>query len=468
MFNSFWFILLLLPVSVFVFFRLAITNRVAALYWLILASLVFFSINHFQSGIVLVGSGGINYFLANIIVRTNGFKKKAWFILGIVFNVGLLLYIKYLGFLMGMVNDIFNTNSLWGRGVLTVGISFITFQQISYLIEVYWEKISSTDMSLRNYAIYLLFFPKLINGPITRFKEIIPQFSNGNFKINYENMVKGLYVFFIGLFKKVVIADTLAIFVNNGYSDPAHLSLLEGWVTSLAYTFQIYFDFSGYTDMAIGTALMFNIVLPFNFNSPYRSQNIREFWKRWHITLTRFLTDYIYVPMGGSHNGEIKTIRNTMITFLLSGVWHGVGWTFIVWGLLHGIAMVVHRLWSKLDIKIPKIISWFITFNFVNIAWIFFRAESFKDATGILEAMLGMHSLYKFEIYTGLGRYEIPLLVLIISVIIFIVLSDFNSNHYINSINTTTTRLLCFIVLIVISMFYLNYSTPKGFIYNDF
>jgi len=223
---------------------------------------------------------------------------------------------------------------------------------------------------------------------------MMPQFTNiKNKDVNYRNIGLGLYIFSIGLFKKVVIADTFSIWSTAGFDASTNLNMLEAWVTSLSYTFQLYFDFSGYTDMAVGAALFFNIVLPINFNSPYKAINIQDFWRRWHITLSRFLRDYIYIPLGGNQKGESRVYYNIMITFLLGGLWHGAGWTFIFWGFLHGISLLAHRIWGKIGFKISKSLSWFITFNFVNITWVFFRAKEWEDAMKVLTGMFGFNGI---------------------------------------------------------------------------
>jgi len=216
----------------------------------------------------------------------------------------------------------------------------------------------------------------------------MPQFDMLKNKVmSYRNIALGLFIFSMGLFKKVVIADTFAIWATQGFDVAQELNMLEAWVTSLSYTFQLYFDFSGYTDMAIGIALLFNIQIPKNFFSPYKAISIQDFWRRWHITLSRFLKDYIYIPLGGNRKGELRTYTNLFTTFLLGGIWHGAGWTFVLWGILHGFALVLHRAWQKLGLKMNIFLAWFITFNFINIAWVFFRATSFESAMKVLKGM---------------------------------------------------------------------------------
>jgi D-alanyl-lipoteichoic acid acyltransferase DltB (MBOAT superfamily) len=220
---------------------------------------------------------------------------------------------------------------------------------------------------------------------------MMPQFAlKRNLVKNYRNIASGIFIFSIGLFKKVVIADTFAVWATAGFDKADTLNFFEGWFTSLSYTFQIYFDFSGYTDMAIGIALLFNIKLPINFNSPYKATSIQDFWRRWHITLSRFLKDYIYIPFGGNRKGELKTYINLMTTFIIGGIWHGASWLFVLWGFLHGLALVIHRAWSKFGFKLWSWLAWFITFNFINISWIFFRAKSWEDAIKVLNGMFSL------------------------------------------------------------------------------
>lgn len=222
----------------------------------------------------------------------------------------------------------------------------------------------------------MTFFPYLLSGPIVRYSQLMPQFESvPGRSVDYRNLSLGLFLLSIGLFKKVCIADEFAQWATGAFDMPIRLNFLYAWAASLSYTFQIYFDFSGYTDMAIGAALMLNIRLPINFNSPYKALDIQDFWRRWHITLSSFLRDYIYIPLGGNRVREGHLLLNLMITFLIGGIWHGAGWTFVIWGFLHGLATVIHRLWKMTNIKLPKAIAWLLTFGFVNVAWVFFRAK---------------------------------------------------------------------------------------------
>ena len=316
-------------------------------------------------------------------------SKKKLLTIGIVSNIALLGYFKYSDFFISNINFIAGSDILLLNLALPLAISFFTFQQIAYLVDSY--KGETKEYDFLNYAVFVTFFPQLIAGPIVHHKEMMPQFANvKNMIVNYRNIILGLFIFSIGLFKKVIIADSFAVWATNGFDKAEYLTLIEAWATSLSYTFQLYFDFSGYTDMAIGIALLFNIKLPINFNSPYKATNIQDFWRRWHITLSRFLRDYIYIPLGGSRNGNFKTANNLMATFIVGGIWHGAGWTFIFWGFLHGSALVIHRLWSSYGFKLHAILGWIITFNFINISWVFFRAKEFEDAIKVIKGMFGL------------------------------------------------------------------------------
>ena len=320
------------------------------------------------------------------------FSKKSILIFGIVANLSLLGYFKYADFFIENFNLLSGTDFNLLHMILPLAISFFTFQQIAYLVDSYRQETKEYDFL--NYALFVTFFPQLIAGPIVHHSEMMPQFaSKWNAVKKYRNIALGLFIFSIGLFKKVVIADTFAVYSSAGFDTATTLNLFEAWATSLSYTFQLYFDFSGYTDMAIGIALLFNIKLPINFNSPYKARNIQDFWRRWHMTLSRFLRDYVYIPLGGNKKSSFRTYSNLMATFIIGGLWHGAGWTFIFWGFLHGVALVIHRLWSNLGFKMWTWLAWLITFNFVNIAWVFFRAKEWDDALRILGAMFSLDNV---------------------------------------------------------------------------
>ncbi len=394
LFNSYQFIFLFLPITFFVYFYLNSKRLiVASKSFLVFSSLFFYSYWNPIYLPIILSSMVFNYAVGTTFLKEiKNINKKVLLSIGILFNIGLLGYFKYMDFFIENFNFIFNSEIGLLNLTLPLAISFFTFQQIAYLVDSCRGETKEYDFL--NYSLFVTFFPQLIAGPIVHHKEMMPQFfKTKNLVKNYKNIALGMFIFSIGLFKKVVIADTFAIWVNAGFENIEALTLFEAWATSLSYTFQLYFDFSGYTDMAIGIALLFNIKLPINFNSPYKALNIQDFWRRWHITLSRFLKDYIYIPLGGNRNGDLQTYNNLMITFLIGGIWHGAGWTFLFWGFLHGFALVIHRIWQKLNFKMNIFLAWFITFNFINITWVFFRAKEFEDAINILKAMFGFSTI---------------------------------------------------------------------------
>lgn len=390
LFNSFEYLFLFLPTVFALYFLLhGLRYSTLAKLMLIGSSLFFYAWWKISYLSIILISVFFNFAIGNLITRPvlKSDRAKKWILFfGIAANLALLGYFKYRDFFFDNINTLFGGSFPLLHLALPLGISFFTFQQITYLVDSY--KGETKEYSFLNYTLFVTFFPQLIAGPIVHHKEMLPQFaSHWNWIKNHRNIATGLFIFSIGLFKKVMIADTFAVWANRGFDVAESLNMFEAWVTSLSYTFQLYFDFSGYTDMAIGAALLFNIRLPINFDSPYKARNIREFWRRWHMTLTRFLRDYLYIPLGGNRLGRYRTWLNILIVFFLAGIWHGAGWTFILWGVLHGFALVFHRIWSLFAIRMPLVVAWFLTFNFVNIAWIFFRAKDFDDAFKVLEGM---------------------------------------------------------------------------------
>ena len=396
-FNSYSFIFAFLPLVAIIYF---IINKYFAAKWarlfLIISSLSFMSLWNIYFACVLISSVFFNYaagsVLSNSAESSNSKHRKVIFLVAITANILFLVFFKYTNFFLGSINSLFSTHLNMLNIIVPLGISFYTFMQIAWITDIYRHGGFRYDFV--SYCLYVTFFPYVISGPIAYHKEIIPQLkSNKASKFNIDNLCRGLFIFAVGLFKKTAIADTLAIIANGGFGASAALSFTEAWLTSLSFTMQLYFDFSGYTDMAIGTALIFNIDIPANFNSPYKSLDIREFWHRWHITLSRFMSEYIYIPLGGNRSGEKRTLINLMLTFLIGGLWQGAAWTFVFWGFLHGSALVVHRLWMKTGYHLNKVFAWILTFNFVNIAWIFFRAKSWEDALNIIKGMAGLNGI---------------------------------------------------------------------------
>ena len=408
LFNSYEFIFAFLPITFFIYFYLNSKRlTIAAKGFLVFSSLFFYSWWDIVYLPLILSSILFNYLIGTTLSKSNeynkidlnkSFSKKSILIFGIVCNVALLGYFKYTNFFLENFNGIFESNIPLQHIILPLGISFFTFTQIAFLVDAYRNEVKEYD--LMRYMLFVTYFPHLLAGPILHHKEMMPQFANlKNSVVNYRNIAVGLFIFSIGLFKKVIIADTFAVWANAGFDTATTLNFFEAWATSLSYTFQLYFDFSGYTDMAIGISLMFNIKLPINFNSPYKALNIQDFWRRWHMTLSRFLRDYIYIPLGGNKNGNFRTYVNLMATFVIGGFWHGAGWTFLFWGFLHGLALCIHRVWTKLGFKMWTWLAWFITFNFVNVAWIFFRAKEWDDAIKVLMGMMGVNGIVLAEKY---------------------------------------------------------------------
>jgi len=392
LFNSYEYILAFLPLTFFIYFYLnAKRLTYAARGFLVFASLFFYSWWNPAYLPLILGSMLFNFLVGSSLGRATAtpvFSRKSLLTIGVIANLGLLGWFKYSNFLVENLNLAFNAGITPINLVLPLAISFFTFQQIAYLVDSY--RGLTREYDFLNYAVFVAFFPQLIAGPIVHHKEMMPQFASIRAKvINYPNIAAGLFIFTIGLFKKVVIADYFATIATPGFDEAVLLTFFEAWATTLSYTFQLYFDFSGYSDMAIGAALLFNIRLPFNFNSPYKATSIRDFWRRWHITLSRFLRDYIYIPLGGNRVSEFVTARNLLVTFLLGGIWHGAGWTFICWGLLHGAALVVQRGWEMTGLRLHTWLAWLTTFVFLNFTWVFFRARDWASAEKVLHGMVG-------------------------------------------------------------------------------
>ena len=394
LFNSYIFIFIFLPAVFFIYFGLILNKKnYLAKCWLVIASLFFYGWWNIYFLPILIVSILVNF---SITRKIQSFKKnkndakprKIFFLTGLLFNIAFLGYFKYRDFFLETINQIFQSDFVLLHLAFPLGISFFTLQQIAFLVDAYEDL--ADEPNFIDYSVFVAFFPQLIAGPIVHHQEMMPQFSAfQNQRVDYKNITQGVLIFFIGLFKKVVIADTFAGWATTGFDDATTLTFIEAWATSLSFTFQLYFDFSAYSDMAVGIALLFNIKLPNNFNSPYKALNIRDFWRRWHMTLGRFLKDYIYIPLGGNRLGSFRLHINLIATFLLCGLWHGAGGIFIFWGALHGIALVTYQFWLQMNIKMHYFLAGTLTFLFVNFSWIFFRAKEWEDAIKVIRGMLG-------------------------------------------------------------------------------
>ncbi|WP_309387827.1 MBOAT family O-acyltransferase [Cerasicoccus frondis] len=408
LFNSYEFIIAFLPLAVIGYYLIArfISNE-SAQGWLILASLFYYGWwNPIYLGLILFSALG-NYGLGKAVsYYTRGRRPNLPVTLVAVFlNLALLAYFKYANFFVDNINATLQVGWTLEEVILPLAISFFTFQQIAYLIDCYED--NAPIYEFREYLLFVVFFPQLIAGPIVHHKEMMPQFEQqSTYQLKWENIAVGLTFFAFGLFKKVIFADNIGAQASETFAaagDGLSLYAWEAWAGALAYTLQIYFDFSGYTDMAIGLALLFGIRLPLNFFSPYKAVNIIDFWRRWHMTLSRFLRDYVYITLGGNRKGLAMRDVNLMITMFLGGLWHGAGWTFVLWGVLHGVYLLInhhYREWRKKlcktkslsDAKLPigKIVGVGFTFLCVTLAWVLFRAENFYTATVMYEAMFGL------------------------------------------------------------------------------
>jgi alginate O-acetyltransferase complex protein AlgI len=405
LFSSSEFIFLFLPL-VLAGFLLARGLKLhdAAMLWLVGSSLFFYGWWNPKYLFLIVVLIAVNFYVARLIFGARLVHvRKAYLILGLAVNLGTLAYFKYTNFFIQNLNALSGTRFAVAHIVLPLGISFFTFQKIAFLIDTYHGHVKR--IRLLDYSLFVLFFPQLIAGPIVHHAEVVPQFKDiGQKRFNWDQFATGIGVFFVGLFKKVVLADSLAAYVVNPVfgalaagSKPA---FLEAWGGVLGYTLQLYFDFSGYSDMAIGAALLFGIRLPQNFNSPYKSVNIIEFWRRWHMTLSRFLRDYLYIALGGNRFGIVRRYLNLFITMVLGGIWHGAGWTFVVWGALHGAYLIGNHGWQMLRKRmfmrpadgasgLGNALGVALTFLAVVIGWVFFRADSIKTAMVLLHTMFG-------------------------------------------------------------------------------
>ncbi len=375
--------------------------------WLLAASLVFYAWWDWRYLAVLLPSILFNFRMGEAMVPAKGRVRKRLLIVGLAGNLAALGFFKYSAFLVVTLNAATGVTYPIPDIGLPLGISFFTFTQIAYLVDVYAGKVRDRDPL--SYGLFVTFFPHLIAGPILHHAEMMPQFRHPNAgRWTPDLFREGFLLLLLGLFKKVVLADSLAAGIGPAFDGAPDLSFVEAWFASLGYTFQLYFDFSGYSDMAIALGLMVNIRLPLNFNSPYRALSIQDFWQRWHMTLSRFLRDYLYVPLGGNRQGPARTLANLFVVFLLGGLWHGAGWTFVAWGAMHGAAMVVHRLWQRIGLVLPTFVAWLLTFMFVNGAWVMFRAQNWDAAIKVYKGMLGL-SGFKLPsqllgLVPGLGR----------------------------------------------------------------
>lgn len=376
LFSSVSFIFLFAPVVVGINCLLQMNGKKNG-WWLIAASAVYYGLAQINALPVFLISLGVNFLFSKHI------EKKGMLFFGVLFNLLFLGYFKYTNFLIDNVNSFFKTDFEFVKILLPLGISFFTFVQIAYLVDL--ARGTAKKMSFSEYVLFVSFFPQISAGPIVSYAEMVPQYRNENERLSWQKAYAALILFIIGFAKKK-LADNYAFFANELF-DGGKSSFAWAWLGTIGYTFQLYFDFSGYCDMGMAVAKMLNISLPVNFNSPYKADSIQDFWRRWHITLSMWLRDYLYIPLGGSRKGLARTVLNYFIVFLLGGFWHGAGWTFIVWGAMHGTALGIHRVWKMLNRPLPKIAGVIVTFLFIHLTWVFFRAATVEQGMEIVSEM---------------------------------------------------------------------------------
>lgn len=400
LFNTHQFIFIFLPIAilgVYIIQRLKLSRY--SHIWILFCSIWFYATWNFYFLFLIFSSIVLNYYIGSLITK---FKKKKYLVWGIIFQLSILGYFKYKNFFLENLNY-FSTNSFKIESlILPLGISFFTFKHILYLIERYQNN-NKNLYNIVEYSTYITFFPHLIAGPLSKPKEILPQIKNINF--NLTNLNLGITIFFIGLFKKVFLADTFGSFVDtpfaaveNGYE----ISFFESWLSMISFSLQIYFDFSGYTDMALGLAKIFGITFPINFNSPYKSKSIIEFWKRWHITLSRFLKECLYIPMGGNRKGKLLSFLFILITMLIGGLWHGASWNFIIWGLFHGILIIANHTLNLVFkgkniyflIKLRNFFKMMFTFILVSFGWVIFKLNSIDSIKIFFDGIFGRNGFF--------------------------------------------------------------------------
>jgi D-alanyl-lipoteichoic acid acyltransferase DltB (MBOAT superfamily) len=390
LFHSQEFILLFLPLVVATYYSLR-RHHILREWSLVLASLVFYGWWDLRFVPLLATQVTISWLLARVAAHA----KVPWLLgLGVTLNLATLGLFKYANFVLETACALTHTQLPKADIVLPIGISFFTFQIVSYLLD---RKAGSAPLyPLRRFALFIVLFPHLIAGPIVRHNEIIPQFDKDPVRPDvYERLSRGVCLFIVGFLAKVLIADRLAPHVDGIFAASANgvPTLCDAWYAAFAFALQIYFDFAAYSEMAIGIALMFGFNFPLNFDMPYRATSLRDFWRRWHMTLSRFLRDYLYIPLGGSRFGEVRFVLASLTTMGLCGLWHGAGWTFVVWGLTHGLGLIVCRAWSRLSLPMPSALGWLLTTVFVVITFVLFRASSFASASNVLAGMMGVGDL---------------------------------------------------------------------------
>ncbi len=489
-FNSYIFILVFLPLFVALYFLFEKIRKLSGKYIIILAGIIFYCYAGWNVAAILGISIVANYLLSYLISKIP--RKKKLTIVVVALNIGILFFFKYLNFTIDIVNNITRATIEEQQLILPLGISFFTFQQIMFVVSVFKGNIKTVN--LVDYLAYILYFPKLTMGPLMEPIDYFTQInSEKNKMICWDNISSGLMLFSLGLFKKMILADTFSKAVTWGFKNGVTTLSATAVATSgdlilvmLFYTFQIYFDFSGYSDMAVGISQMVNITLPQNFDSPYKATSIRDFWKRWHMSLTSFFTKYIYFPLGGSRKGYVRTYVNIMVIFLISGLWHGANYTFILWGCIHGFLQVIERVFKKAFDRLSEVVRWGYTFLSVNLLWLLFRSDSIKQWGEMLTTIFRFQNM---SISEGLiNTFALPETVFIfdqlhlvqmnknvkgLSMLVFILVSYFicliPENNYIRCIRLKKINCANMIICAIAFIWgFLCLSSESVFVYFDF
>ena len=470
-FSSMVFLCVFLPAAFCL--HLLLPGMRAKNFLLVVASLVFYAYGEPIYVILLVASSAGNYILARLTGECPKIRKLTM-TLAVVINLGLLVIFKYSGFLVETFNSVTGAGIPVPQVRMPIGISFFTFQALSYVIDVYRGD-ASVQKNFGKVLLYISFFPQLIAGPIVKYHDVEAEINNR--KQTPEEIGKGIRRFIAGLSKKVLIANTMGLVADNLFGAAATGITGPGaWLGAVSYMLQIYFDFSGYSDMAIGISWILNLDLPVNFNSPYKAYSVVEFWKRWHISLTRFLTKYIYIPLGGSRKGNLRTYCNTMIVFLCSGIWHGASWMFVLWGALHGVAMVLAKVLKRYGEWIPRILKRSVTLLFINFTWIIFRTADLKELREVFRAFLkgGISinpDLFQFFGIAGKGAeeyavlYSILVLLAIIGILVFLLIAP-NAKEAAEKMKYKVWH--GFVAAGIIALCVLRFSSVSSFVYFNF
>ena len=476
-FDSIEFLFIFLPfVVLFFWFLVKLEKKILATYFLIGSSLFFYSYIEIKFLPLILFSIFFNFFLSNIIRKSKKILKKKYLVLGILINILILLIFKYSNFIIEIINQVFNSSFSNYNLIFPIALSFYTLQQITYLVDTFED--SKLKVSLSKYFLYVSFFPQLLAGPIVLFRQINEQWDEF-YKVQniFANIFMGLFLIFIGLFKKIIISQKFSIMADMGFNNYENISLVSAWISSLCFTMQFYFDFSAYSDIAIGLGLLFNIKLPINFNSPFKSLSITEFWTRWHITLSNFINYYMYMPTLKLYNNLTlnKSVLSTILIMGIIGLWHGPSINYLVFGLLHRFALGLNTyfrhskiaLISKLNIKTKKIFFWLITFLFINLTFIYFRSETLLQANQMVLSLFGLNTIYEPDVLINYIKSSfIPKIILFSFFLIFCR----NSSEILSTlkINVKSTIILSFLMIIVTYVIIYSLSNANKFIYMNF